>query len=455
MGLHMGILNSTTSHSAKYRQSRNSRRLFNTSILCLAASSFAGCAHTTSPKSSLPEPSITYNLPDTVAELKLDLLLKSCTGGLSAKPKVTVTQTATASPHQDHQFTLSGRNLKSFTKKRDVKVLLHEHGSLKSINVTVNDKTPAIIGNILKIAATVVGFDATAPAKATNGCNDVTNTALDNAKLLQKAITDERKLINESKVSDYEKASQKITVLATELARIQSEYLTITLKRRFTFNRSNNLIGIQWKNSEFAKWTDSKDKKASKKFSLGVCVYPPGDDRLKSCTASLLENAKAPGPAEISSVVETPKCQATGCMQTIVFRSPKPGVIKTIALNDDFVDVSKDQTLDQSALSIAQWGELSYLPLSVGFGGSKTIAMELDAYGKPTSYGWISDARAAEITGSASTVLDNASTTLGTIKGQELKKQQSQITALETQQKLNKLEECRAIIESGGHMCPE
>lgn len=448
------------------------RKTFILAMLCACVAS--ACA--TAPKSKeVPNEasSITYQLPVTAAQVTLEALITDCKSTPMAKGAVTITPVVQPTPYAEHRFTIAGSDLSSFTKKKEIKIDLYPNGSIKSINSTVADRTGAIIANVLKLAATVLFADSEGGLTAAR-CNDATKRAWNAFGALKLNVDGLKKKLEDDN-ADHEALQKKIDVLAAEMGRLLSDQLTIKLTRSITFAEGSGGGKIAWKAGELKKWLEYQDSDAAlfrDSFQIGWCVGRVGDlDPL--CSADLAVDSKptkqeapAPGAGGQQAQVQKPTpskapaaqidCMEDGtqCRTTLVFREPVQAVITVVALGTD-LGIAPDATLAQLSFPMAQWGKISYLPLTVGFGGSKSVSMTLDEFGTRNSFSWSSGARGEEITGGAQTVADAATAFKTARDGEDLRSEKAQIEALEAQQKLNKLRKCQAILDAGGFVCPE
>ena len=128
------------------------------SIVCLT-----GCAmKPLATNAEAPEAAtIEYVLPETRAKIDVTLTLEQCSPSISARANVTVSPYATPSdPVDGLRFQLRGSDLESFWKKRDIKIELHPHGALKSVNASSKDATASIIGGFIKLGAALAAGNA-------------------------------------------------------------------------------------------------------------------------------------------------------------------------------------------------------------------------------------------------------------------------------------------------------
>ena len=118
-------------------------------------------------------------------------------------------------------------------------------------------------------------------------------------------------------------------------------------------------------------------------------------------------------------------------------------------------DSLKSSALEaKKTLPLAQLEDPAELCLDVGFGESRTVGLKFDKFGQVTEFNFASEATGAAVAASLAGTATNASGILTTLRGaSDLDKQKSEIDKLETQQKLNKLLACQAIIDAGGFDC--
>lgn len=445
-------------------------------ILVYATTCCLGCTNTSSSSKTavLAEAStIQYTLPDTRALIDVTLTLETCDFTPKARAIVSVTPYAVQSAPTDKlSFELRGSELESFWKKRDIKIALHPHGALKTINAGSQDATAGIIGGFIKLAAGAAGADGTPEPTE---CNDATNVALEKYRDLTLAV---RALRNEIELaSDADAVAKQIVALTQEIARLETSELQIKLSTRIGFekrarvNDDGDIVGvvtgglIQWKRSDFDKWTLPHRNPGSRRaepdgkvdaFSFAYCVRETTASGSNSCTTE-----EAAAFAKLDEVsIGTVACvnDNSRCPKTMVFRDPVSARIVVVAAGNNFtnrgVAVPESTKIGGGDLSLAQWGELSYLDLSVGFGGARSIALALDGYGRKTQFGWTSNARGEGIVNGLNTINDAYSSARSAADGEGLQSMKDRVTRLETQQKLNKLENCAAILDNGGFVCP-
>jgi hypothetical protein len=106
-----------------------------------------------------------------------------------------------------------------------------------------------------------------------------------------------------------------------------------------------------------------------------------------------------------------------------------------------------------ASFPVAQWGTLERLYLGAGFGSAREVSLTLDKFGRTTEMKWSSEARAENITGTASSAAEQVQKFVSA--NSEVARSKEEIEALETQQTLNRLRACEEILERGGSKCPE
>ena len=414
---------------------------------------------------------VEYALPVTTAKLTADMVLLSCTGGVPlAKTVVTITPVANPNPLPQQRFRLYGSNFSSFWKNRSFEVELHANDGLKSVNGAAADRTGAIISNVLKIGTGLVGmFGAgVVPSNDKIECNDTTAKALVRAERLRSEIVDQRVALASAPVGRAEVLRKHIDALASELARLRSEDLHLSLERELPFHEGapeqNHPVRtgagrVHWTGNELAKWLNTTGEAPVRPFSLAYCA-----DRSTSryaaeaisCTTSLVDTRLRPSNPNSEVQPARPGCwqptMAVSCPRTLVTREPVAATIVVLSTTDTIKGGAgaKLQTRD---LLISQWGTIEETRLDVGFGGNMSLKAGFDEFGRKTSMTWKSDSRGEAMTGALAGVVDGANSFRNAFDT-NIEAQQAEILELETQQKLNKLRFCREVIEAGGFTCP-
>lgn len=419
------------------------------SLLLCAVISLAGCASRPKANQNFDGAYIDYSLPFTSVQVTARMVITACGNDPKAKTELTMLPVAGASPYKAHTLRVRGEHLASFNKKRDLKIELYPHRAIKSINSTVADRTGAILVNVLKIMATVAASSGGDVQGQT--CNDATLAALARTTTLKGEIDKLRNGLDQDPVGSM----KQIDVLAAELGRIESTQLTLNLTKIIPIDVAQNGGIVNWSREDLSKWLVIAEGSKPSNFELAWCVEDWAPDATANCLASTaIKRQTTYNNGKPSAKIPTPACpDDANCAVTIVFLDPKPVEIVVVSAQGDLAGGSNN-ALGRMKFPLPQAGNFSYFPLKVGFGGSKTLNLALDEFGQRTSFGWSSGARGEEITGAAQSTIDAAAAWQTARDTHDVKQDKAAIDALETQQKRNKLEACRAIIEAGGYTCP-
>ncbi len=444
-------------------------------FVLLCGFALSGCMHygtRSGTGDSLPDTeSIRYTLPYTHAKVTATLTLKSCGSPTKAAGEITIIPVAAPSSVPEEQFVISGRSLKSFARDRDVSVTLHENRTLKTVNASTTDKSAAIIGNVIKLATLFL-----APSKPGElRCTPKVKTALDRVAALQAKISTLRVKQYDPDHDDDEDVAKTINAFAAEVARLNTGPLQVKLSKTIAIHPGIAAGYVTWKERDFRKWIEDPSVTASKpqplladvtNFKLRYCTWKADEDG-SDCPEHLPKNgandlacrqpeADRPQNVVCTDVAEyKPDTVDCGqCPDTLVFREPVSARFVVVSDSDNLIR-PKDTTLATKSMAINQWGKVATLPMSVGFGGSKTLSVTLDPFGQRTAFGWKSGATGEAVTGALSSIGEQYVGFRDRDDGASLKEITNEATYLEALQKLNRLEACKEIIENGGYECPE
>jgi hypothetical protein len=392
-----------------------------------------------------PADSIEYALPDTMIQVKLDLVLESCaTPGTLAmpgnplifKPTVTVTPEAKASASASNRYRIDGAELASWWQKRDVALTLNENGTLKSIGLASEDRTAAIIGNVIKLGTTIATlgiapFYSTQPVQAPE-CTPETAAKTRELSAVRAHVRQlEDKLaasFDPVAIKNIKEAIDRLSARAGELRTGPDGPLFLTMTKKIAPPDRPGSVDVKWDADDFKEWFGSDSAEAAALAALAIDFAP----------ASL---ANAP-VADNSPPTKGP---------FIVVREPVLATLTVTPAGKGKVQGFEEAKAKATAW-IAQWGGKSYYMLRSGFGESKKLALELDPFGRKTSMTVNRDARAENVTGGLASIGDAA--VAFQAANSETHEQELRIKELETQQKYNQLKLCEAIIEEGGFTCP-
>lgn len=435
-----------------------SRKLWRSFAPVIAAVAMCACAAQGSKPDAAQDGSyIDYRLPVTAAMVNVNLTITSCTP-LKASAVVALNPVVRPSPYDEHQFRIRGTDLASFWKKRELKIELYPNNAIKSLNASVADRTGAIITNAIKIVGALAAFDPSAPRPAgAPVCNPATDQAVRDADVLKGRIKALQQQVVNAPAANPEAIRKQIDAVAAEVGRLQADSLTIALTQTIEFGNKEDAAGfVRWKAEDFRKWFKSAGAETIPEWSLAWCVERPKAGQDPTCSADQAKGSEA-GTLDARRLEKAvlPECVASKCARTLVFREPRIAALALVTASDAFADIKPDTQLAQATFPMPQWGVMTYFPLDVGFAGSKSLTLTFDEFGRRTSFGWASDAQGEGMTGAAQGILDAAGAYRTARAGEALAAEKAELDALDTQQKLNKLRRCKAVLDAGGFVCPE
>jgi hypothetical protein len=420
----------------------------------LSALALVGCC-TDNPSQSSGEPAprdtaaIEYSVPETSAKLGVDVTITECSPKSAAEQyamlKVEVTPTFAAVASKT-RYRLVGADLSSWWTSHDLLITKYDSGTIKTVNSTSANRVLPAITNVIKGLVSVFAIAGSGNRNGLN-CSDEVRSALKAAKDLGVKVKAAQAGLTTASPASAVSMGAALTIYTNEIARIKtSAPLHFTLKpQEVVFDKSAGYV--DWPITDFPEKSFKADSLEPKSFRLVYCLSEEVAGQ-PSCTVKSADGAKSiSNPAAPTSCVGDPNCT-----KTIVLRQPKQGILTVVLEGEAYGDGQGKIALSKS-FPVAQWGEFSVLSSSVGLAENQTVSFSLDEYGSKTTFGWKSDARAESVTGGVGSVLDSTATLAGKLDGQDLAREKAEIDELQTQQKLNQLRACKAIIEAGGYTC--
>lgn len=397
---------------------------------------------------------LSYNLTETQAKLVFILKLKSCAKEyVVVEPDIKILTSAVADKNFSYSIKVS--KLNSSVTERDLNISLYDHGAIKSLNSTTNDKTLAVVGNILKTAALLGGLYPTSADTSTESagtrCNATTIGHYERRKNLSEKIQQLRDKLDTVAPAQAEGTIALINALAAEVARLNMEHLELPLAVKVDLSDPQRPVPqkITWKGKDLAKWTGSKEEKPYPELQFIVSLSIIGTYNQSPATGSSTNLSPSDCPED------------PGCTQTIVFREPVDVEISVVPNGSALVDGSgkpfpKSEPITNERIAVSQWGQRTFLSLDVAVGEQSTTSMSLDPYGRQVQFGWKSNARANSVFEGSASVLEAYGTYKSSTTGKtELELATEELQALDTYKKLNALRACEEIIRAGGFKCPE
>jgi hypothetical protein len=384
----------------------------------------------------------------------MDLVLERCSSGRDGPQfKPTLLVTAAAVPSAE-RYRISGDDLRSWWKKRELALTLYENGTIKSVGASTSDRMAAVISNLIKLGTAAASFGIRGPGlSAPETRPDVlhcspTATQLTNelARLEREVATLQGDLARSRDPAAIVKKRAAIDALATRIAELRTGPLKTTLSTTISPPGRACSKAITWDQRLLQKWFLLDSDKAAQALALQAKFLPSSGD-----TAELPDCDAAPPSSPLAKVSDG----VAPSGPYVVIREPVAATLAVAALPQQAGKWSLrgfDEAKAKVPLVIGQWGGKSYYSLKAGFGQTRGVKMELDAFGRKTGMTLNSEARAEAITGGLVGIGDSLVTYANATS--DLKERETRIKELETQQKYNKIMLCEAIIEAGGFTCP-
>jgi len=411
--------------------------------LCAA---LAACATT----DAGPGASIAYRMPRTDAQIALTATLAHCTATTLVLQDANLTLTAVAGARPE-LWTLDGTVLASGRIKRSLKITTTDDGNrvITGVNSTQTDKTPAIMGNVVKT------FAELAPARglfesetsAASMCNQEVDHTLKRVKTIRGGMATLRdQLQSEADPTKAKKLNTALNGLATELAGLQTGILHVETsaflalpEKPFQGQRPAAPTTVTLDDAPFAKWfdADSRDTRAqrvARLFALNVTAEEEPAGKSQTVT------------------VRDPKT-LRACGLSMWIPATVAAQVRVTAVGPAYAKLSDLTT--QKRLPVSQWADPVPLCLDAGFGEDRTVNLSFDKYGEVTTLDWTSEATAATVSGAIAGMAPDAVTAIQTLHPSEEAVEKAQIERLQTRQQLNELRHCQAVIDNGGYDCSQ
>jgi hypothetical protein len=402
---------------------------------------------------------ISYSLPSSSVKVAVGFTLTKCVGGFEARPDVSFVPTVGPNPHAEHRFSLDGRNLSSFWKNKKIAIQTYPSGSIKSLNGALADQTGSIISSVIKLVGSVLALEGQQPIGLAGRCNDATRAAIARSEALTARIKTLRAQYATTPPAQLAAVEAAVNALAAEAGRLQTGELRVDLNREFVLEPNVTGGTLLWNRNDFAKWLleDAALAKSNPPVSdliVGVCIASEVPGRAAPmCDRTITDQADVRA-AELQTMAPVVCPDDATCATTIVLREPRRASITAVSLSPGFAGKPVGATLKRGDLVISQWGELSYLPLRVGFGKSVSFAMGFDENGHKVSQTWDATARGTTLLGGASSITDAAIGAYKAINGERVAEQKAEVDRLNTLKAYNQARFCAAVIEAGGFTCP-
>lgn len=376
-----------------------------------------------------PPPKLSYYaLPRTVVDAEVKYELKSCAASaqkadksydLTAEVKATATLVVRAEADPALRYALEPGTLANSRTKTDFGLELYENGTIKSLNAASEDRTGAVIGNVLggifSIAKLFLGPVPFADGNTylPHACNADTRQALDRVKTLRGEISqlkeDIRKLefskppAGNDGTADIKRYREKLAILQEQLKETVDNRLTLSVKKVFVpgpklaernalLHPTNDQLKEWFVSDTIITMLEAKDAGAAQK-QLSLAALP-------NVKALQVEVAVVPG-----AVVTTPIEVGTSPTPSgLVLREPvRSQILACRYLCSETGKAPGDPlaiiALARAEADVPQFGDARILPLNVKTFESRTLALTQSPFGRVQTMKWVAGAKAETASG--------------------------------------------------------
>jgi len=406
-----------------------------------------------------------YVLPRTVIEIDARFEIQDCSvvaDDTVFKAKRTATLIARAEADPALRYRIKPSTLVNNTSKVDAAFTFYENGTIKTFNVTSEDRTAGIaagifglIGGIFKLGVLALA-DGVTPTSCPKPLADAIALRKQYVARIEALRADQRTLELtgdplDPKVADKIKALQdRIAGLQSRLGQHVEDKLVLTQKGVFTPTRGERTYELTPadKGIEDLGFHLSHVARVADKLKLQLWVATPGP--LPVERADTTERLAAPAAADTAMgiVLRTPvRSTAYLCEQACI----PAGAEATATAPADGVRVVQKVDAD-----IAQFGLFTVMPLKMKLFEGRTLGMNLSPFGRLESLTFKSASRTETAVTGASDVVSKASTALKDIQDgadtREVERMKLEKSLLDAERELidarKKLKEARE--EAGG-----
>jgi hypothetical protein len=390
---------------------------------------------------------IDYHLPRTDAKVTLSVDVTQCKSPVLIKSSLKIDAVAGV---QDGSWHVSGAELSSEVTKRSLTINVDDNNVISSVNATSTDQGVIILGNVIKLAATVASAAGAGPTPdvPTVQCTEKTAQALANLTSLQTALAVAK--FGAPGAKDGAAAQKQVDALAAMVATAQAalhQDVTATIKLEEVGADEQHPYVVAFDRAALSQLFDAAYFNPHMKKNT-----PPGmnDDSIK-----LLEvDASIVWPVTSSDSVEGEKpSPPNACSQSIVLPAAK--ALKLVLTPKGSLINGKTNHEVSQIMYASQLGTNRTLCISAGFGENRTVGLKFDKFGRATEFSWSADARAANITSALAGAAPDASTVATKVRDLDLTREKSDLDKLTTGNSLQMARQCQAILDAGGTTCPK
>lgn len=298
-------------------------RLFPAFLVSMAC--FSSAAAQSAPP---PADSIEYALPATQVKIDLVMVLEQCPQGATIPAGVKPSLTLTPLPVAGDKFRISGGDLRSWIKKRDLSLALYENGTIKILGAATSDRTAAIAGSVIKLGTALVSLGVLGLDGGDISCTPETAARVDEWIRLKQGIDGLQASLAQTQDPDRIAAIKKaIDGLAARVADLREGPLKLTTSKTITVPEAatgaggvaNFSVPIIWASEPFEKWFGASSSMAAANFALlakftpvgiGAEAIPLADQPRPSCSGGRCPFVAVREP--VSATVEVVPASADG-----------------------------------------------------------------------------------------------------------------------------------------------
>lgn len=379
------------------------------------------------------QPIFSYAMPRSDVFASIALTLEACDRGQLI---VTGDMVTMAIAGADRVVELTSADLTSARVKRQLDIALHDTGTIASLNSVAEDRSAAIIGNALTFAGTIaraaMGF---AESASKHRCTTEVQSALRRVATIDTLIPALRQAPQPVDARAYRDRLATLDRLLAERASLRSGVLRLDMMLPLDLAAARG------------------PGKPAHNVSITLGQFTPWLDGVAKSTTTALELSwrtdRAAPPVDAYA-----NCDAA--FPYICLASPVEVALTYSLISETGAAIALLGAVSGSdRVPVPQWGTPTLLPLDVGFGGARNIALTIDKFGRRTALKWASAAQAETITaGLAGIATPAAGLAAALAPKTETEIQTTEIQALQTRQQLNRLRACKEILSRGGSACP-
>jgi len=407
-------------------------------ILLLMAVFVLQACSTTAPGTAA---GITYRLPRTDAKVTLGVDVVKCS---PLRITSTLKVDAVAGARDDYLY-VSSTELSAGVTKRSVTIDVDGNGVISAINTTSTDETTVIVGNILKIGATVTGAVGLVANNRPVVCNDETIKNLARLTALNSSLT--AAVSNEVAPGERVNAQKNIDTLAAAVVAAQAKLhrdVIGTVKPEDLKADGATTIDVPFERAPLGQ--------------LFNTVYLAPKGTVQGVTEDALwlfrvtvSSVYAPNAKD--GLVGGSSSATDRCGAYITVPAAKR-VMLTLKPVGYLIDDKTQKNLPQS-MYVSQIGADGTLCISAGFGENRAMGLKFDKFGQVTEFSWSADSRAANITSALAGSASDASSIISKLAPSELTREKSELDELTTENSLLLARQCKAVLDAGGTSCPK